>query len=63
MDGVLGMLARRKRAELRLSAGTRAADTAAACAMMRRLGELWHDADSGVAWVARLPGQERACRR
>ena len=63
VDGVLGMLARRKRAELRLSAGTRAADTAAACAMMRRLGELWHDADSGVAWVARLPGQERACRR
>jgi TolB-like protein len=63
VDGVLGMLARRRRAELRLAAGTRAADTTAACVMMRRVAELWRGADSGLAWMARVPGPELPCRR
>jgi hypothetical protein len=62
VDGVLGMLGRRKRAELRLATGAGAADTVA-CAMMRRVAELWHDADSGLGWVANLPGVGSACRR
>lgn len=62
VDGVLGMLARRRRAELRLATGTGAADTTAACVMMRRVTELWEGADSGLAWMATIRGAEPPCR-
>jgi hypothetical protein len=64
VDGVLGMLARRKRAELRLATATGGADTVAACATIRRLTELWEDADTSLAWVAAgATGLEKGCRR
>lgn len=62
VDGVIGMLARRRRAELRLATGTGAADTAAACVMLRRVAELWEGADSGLAWMATVPGAALTCQ-
>ena len=62
VDGVMGMLARRKRAELGLTTGVGPTDTAEACRMMRRLAELWRGADSGLAWVASLSGLKPSCR-
>lgn len=49
VDGVLGVFARWKRAELRLATATGSADTNAACRMIRRVAELWKDADASLA--------------
>jgi hypothetical protein len=64
VDGVLGVLGRRNRADLRLATATGTADTVAACAAMQRIGQLWREADSSLAWVARgTPALEEGCRR
>jgi hypothetical protein len=63
-DGVLGVLGRRKRAHLRLATASGTADTVAACAAMRRIAELWRDADTSLAWVAQgTPGLREGCLR
>ena len=49
VDGVVGVFARWKRGELRLATATGAADSAAACALLRRVAELWRDADTALA--------------
>ena len=63
VDGVLGVLARSKRGELELAAGT-GTDTVAACALLDRVTELWHGADAALrppAIAARV--RDMACRR
>jgi hypothetical protein len=62
VDGVLGVLARRKRAGLRLVTAASGADTAAACRMMSRVTELWLHADRSLAWVAGPPWKTEPCR-
>jgi len=63
VDGVMGMLARRRRAEMGLETGGRTTDLAEACRMLRRLADLWRNADRDLVWMAPPVQEERACRQ
>ena len=51
IEAAFGVYARAKRAGLRLSAGASASDTAAACALLSRVAELWRSAEPSMAAV------------
>jgi hypothetical protein len=59
----LGPIARLRRARARLGTGASAADTAAACAHLARLHQLWSEADSSTRTLLADATFDGACRR